>query len=69
MKAEIAENPVALKFNINAVMYLIPEEKKLGKFEKFGFYCENCDAYMTGQIQLVMVIKKRTAIPCQNYSK
>lgn len=54
---EISENPVALKFNINAVKYLIPIEKKLGKFEKFGFYCQTCDAYMTGQIQLVMHVR------------
>lgn len=46
---------MAIKFNINAVKYLIPENKKIGKFEKFGFYCDTCDAYMTGQIQLVMV--------------
>lgn len=55
--AEISQNPVALKFNINAVKYLIPNEKKLGKFEKFGFYCQTCDAYMTGQIQLVMHVR------------
>lgn len=54
---EISQNPVALKFNINAVKYLIPNEKKLGKFEKFGFYCQTCDAYMTGQIQLVMHVR------------
>lgn len=54
---EIAQNPVAIKFNINAVKYLIPENKKIGKFEKFGFYCDTCDAYMTGQIQLVMHVR------------
>ena len=53
--AEIAENPLAIKFNINAVKYLITDDKKKGKFEKFGFYCKTCDAYMTGQIQLIMV--------------
>lgn len=54
-KAEIPQNPLAIKFQIDAVKYLITEDKKVGKFEKFGFYCKTCDAYMTGQIQLIMV--------------
>lgn len=54
---EIAQNPIAIRFNINAVNYLITEEKRQGKFEKFGFYCKTCDAYMTGQIQLIMHVR------------
>lgn len=54
---EIEQNPVAIRFNINAVKYLITEDKKKGKFEKFGFYCKTCDAYMTGQIQLIMHVR------------
>ena len=50
-------NSSAIKYNIYAVKYLITDDKKLGKFEKFGFYCKTCDAYMTGQIQLIMVNK------------
>lgn len=46
---------IADQFKVNARAYLIPESKRIGKFEKFGFYCSKCDAYMTGQIQLVMV--------------
>ena len=48
-------NLIATQCNIDATKYLIPQSKKKGKFEKFGFYCSKCDAYMTGQIQLVMV--------------
>lgn len=46
---------IADQFEIDARAYLIPESKRIGKFEKFGFYCSKCDSYMTGQIQLVMV--------------
>ncbi len=42
-------------FNIDAEKYLLPDTKRVGKYEKFGYYCVVCDAYMTGQIQLVMV--------------
>lgn len=54
---EIAQNPLAIRFNIDAVKYLITEDKKQGKFEKFGFYCKTCNAYMTGQIQLIMHVR------------
>jgi hypothetical protein len=54
---EISQNLIAIKFNVNAEKYLIPENKKNGKFEKFGFYCSLCNAYMTGQIQLIMHVK------------
>lgn len=54
-QVEISQNLIAIKFNVNAEKYLIPENKKNGKFEKFGFYCSLCNAYMTGQIQLIMV--------------
>ena len=52
---EINQNLIANKFKVNAEKYYIPENKKNGKFEKFGFYCSTCNAYMTGQIQLIMV--------------
>ena len=55
--AEIESNPLAKQFQIDAHKYLITEDKKKGKFEKFGFYCKSCDAYMTGQIQLIMHVR------------
>ena len=45
---------------IDVEKYFIPEDKKIDHYIKFAFYCENCDAYMTGQNQLIMVrIKKK----------
>jgi hypothetical protein len=46
---------IAHAYDIDAEKYLLPDEKRSGKYEKFGYYCSKCDAYMTGQIQLVMV--------------
>ncbi len=46
---------IANMFYIDAEKYLLPDSKRQGKYEKFGYYCSKCDAYMTGQIQLVMV--------------
>ena len=44
---------------IDLKKYFIPENKKIDRYIKFGFYCDTCDAYMTGQNQLIMVrIKK-----------
>lgn len=56
LEIDINNFDIADQFKVNARAYLIPEAKRLGKFEKFGFYCAKCDAYMTGQIQLVMVM-------------
>ncbi|RNA16689.1 hypothetical protein BpHYR1_051607 [Brachionus plicatilis] len=53
-KIDIHNFALAESHKINAKIYLIPETKRVGKFEKFGFYCAKCNAYMTGQIQLVM---------------
>ena len=45
---------------IDVEKYFIPENKKIDHYIKFGFYCDTCDAYMTGQNQLIMVrIKKK----------
>ncbi|CAF0880814.1 unnamed protein product [Brachionus calyciflorus] len=56
-KIDIHDFALSEKYKVNAQKYLIPESKRVGKFEKFGFYCEKCNAYMTGQIQLVMHVK------------
>lgn len=56
-KIDIHNFDLAESHKINARKYLIPESKRVGKFEKFGFYCATCNAYMTGQIQLVMHVK------------
>lgn len=54
---DYTQNLIASQCQINAEKYLIPEDKRKGKYEKFGFYCSLCDSYMTGQIQLVMHVK------------
>ncbi len=53
---DIATNRIAIDFKIDVNKFLIPASKKIGKYQKFGFYCSDCNVYMTGQIQLVMVI-------------
>ena len=39
---------------INVEKFFIPEDKTVDQYIKFEFYCENCDAYMIGQNQLIM---------------
>jgi hypothetical protein len=51
------DNKKALECSIDVEKYLMPEDKKVGKLAKFGFYCKVCSVPMTGEIQLIMHVK------------
>ena len=47
-------NIIVIEMGINVEKFFIPEDKTVDQYIKFEFYCENCDAYMIGQNQLIM---------------